>query len=154
MGSIRGKVLKGMVISTKMKRTIIIRRNYLHYVKKFHRFEKRHSNMPVHCSPAFDPKELPPLREEVPPLREAPLEHARALLPRLRPEGWRHCRRGSVQTAEQDGALQRPQGGEESDLRKSTQGLHALLSSGWVGSDGVHEDAQHGCGWSLEDGKK
>merc|ERR1712113_1289723 len=42
--SISGKVLKGMVISTKMKRTIIIRRNYLHYIKKFHRFEKRHSN--------------------------------------------------------------------------------------------------------------
>merc|ERR1712061_109948 len=28
--SIRGKILKGMVISTKMKRTVIIRRNYLH----------------------------------------------------------------------------------------------------------------------------
>merc|ERR1712186_319981 len=55
--SIRGKILKGMVISTKMKRTIIIRRNYLHYIKKFHRFEKRHSNMAVHCSPAFDAKE-------------------------------------------------------------------------------------------------
>merc|ERR1712032_1409732 len=55
--SIRGKILKGMVISTKMKRTIIIRRNYLHYIKKFNRFEKRHSNVSVHCSPAFDPKE-------------------------------------------------------------------------------------------------
>mmetsp|Transcript_26190 Transcript_26190/g.41916 ORF Transcript_26190/g.41916 Transcript_26190/m.41916 type:complete len:80 (-) Transcript_26190:135-374(-) len=37
-----------------MKRTIVIRRNYLHYIKKFHRFEKRHSNLPVHCSPAFE----------------------------------------------------------------------------------------------------
>uniref|UniRef100_A0A7S4SZ43 Small ribosomal subunit protein uS17 N-terminal domain-containing protein n=1 Tax=Alexandrium monilatum TaxID=311494 RepID=A0A7S4SZ43_9DINO len=55
--SIRGKIMKGMVISTKMKRTIIIRRNYLHYIKKFNRFEKRHSNLSVHCSPAFDPKE-------------------------------------------------------------------------------------------------
>ncbi|CAE8644828.1 unnamed protein product [Polarella glacialis] len=52
--SIRGKILKGMCISTKMKRTIVIRRNYLHYIKKFHRFEKRHSNLPVHCSPAFE----------------------------------------------------------------------------------------------------
>ena len=33
--SIRGAVLKGMCISTKMKRTIIIRRNYLHYIKCF-----------------------------------------------------------------------------------------------------------------------
>merc|ERR1712066_47620 len=55
--SIRGKILKGMVVSTKMKRTIIIRRNYLHYIKKFNRFEKRHSNMAVHCSPCFEPKE-------------------------------------------------------------------------------------------------
>eukprot|EP00416_Gambierdiscus_australes_P034685 CAMPEP_0171096312 /NCGR_PEP_ID=MMETSP0766_2-20121228/44251_1 /TAXON_ID=439317 /ORGANISM="Gambierdiscus australes, Strain CAWD 149" /LENGTH=180 /DNA_ID=CAMNT_0011555263 /DNA_START=68 /DNA_END=608 /DNA_ORIENTATION=- len=55
--SIRGKILKGMVISTKMKRTIIIRRNYLHYIKKFNRFEKRHSNIAVHCSPCFDAKE-------------------------------------------------------------------------------------------------
>eukprot|EP00931_Biecheleriopsis_adriatica_P068200 TRINITY_DN421_c0_g1_i11.p1 TRINITY_DN421_c0_g1~~TRINITY_DN421_c0_g1_i11.p1 ORF type:complete len:157 (-),score=46.12 TRINITY_DN421_c0_g1_i11:46-516(-) len=55
--SIRGAILKGMVISTKMKRTIVIRRNYLHYIKKFNRFEKRHSNLPVHCSPAFEPKE-------------------------------------------------------------------------------------------------
>merc|ERR1719159_733984 len=56
--SIRGKILKGMVISSgKMKRTIIIRRNYLHFIKKYHRFEKRHKNVAVHCSPAFDPKE-------------------------------------------------------------------------------------------------
>merc|ERR1712166_132738 len=55
--SIRGRILKGMVISTKMKRTITIRRNYLHYIKKFNRFEKRHKNVSVHCSPAFDVKE-------------------------------------------------------------------------------------------------
>ena len=56
--SIRGKVLKGMCISAgKMKNTIIIRRTYLHYIKKFNRFEKRHSNVAVHCSPAFEMKE-------------------------------------------------------------------------------------------------
>ena len=36
-----------------MKRTIIIRRDYLHYVTKYQRFEKRHKNFAVHCSPAF-----------------------------------------------------------------------------------------------------
>ncbi|CAG9326275.1 unnamed protein product [Blepharisma stoltei] len=51
--SIRGRILKGMVISTKMKHTIIIRRNYLHYIPKYKRFEKRHKNIPAHCSPAF-----------------------------------------------------------------------------------------------------
>lgn len=46
-------VNRGVVLSTKMKRTIIIRRDYLHYVKKYNRFEKRHNNFPVHVSPAF-----------------------------------------------------------------------------------------------------
>jgi ribosomal protein S17 len=46
-------VNRGVVLSTKMKRTIIIRRDYLHYVSKYNRFEKRHNNFSVHCSPAF-----------------------------------------------------------------------------------------------------
>jgi small subunit ribosomal protein S11e len=55
--SIRGRIIKGMVISTKMTRTVVIRRHYLHYIKKYNRFEKRHSNTAVHCSPAFEVKE-------------------------------------------------------------------------------------------------
>mmetsp|Transcript_237 Transcript_237/g.203 ORF Transcript_237/g.203 Transcript_237/m.203 type:complete len:156 (+) Transcript_237:74-541(+) len=55
--SIRGKIIKGVVVSTKMTRTIIIRRNYLHYISKYNRFEKRHQNTPVHISPAFRVKE-------------------------------------------------------------------------------------------------
>ncbi len=51
--SIRGRVFKGMVISTKMARTIILRRDYLHYIKKYNRYEKRHANIAAHCSPAF-----------------------------------------------------------------------------------------------------
>ena len=37
----------------KMNRTVVIRRDYLHYVKKYNRFEKRHKNMSVHLSPCF-----------------------------------------------------------------------------------------------------
>lgn len=55
--SIRGRILRGVVVSTKMKRTIIVRRDYLHYVPKYNRFEKRHKNIPAHCSPAFTVKE-------------------------------------------------------------------------------------------------
>jgi ribosomal protein S17 len=44
---------RGVVISTKMKRTIVLRRDYLHFIKKYNRFEKRHKNLPAHCSPAF-----------------------------------------------------------------------------------------------------
>jgi len=36
-----------------MNRTIIVRRDYLHYVRKYSRFEKRHKNIPAHCSPAY-----------------------------------------------------------------------------------------------------
>jgi small subunit ribosomal protein S11e len=55
--SIRGRILKGLVISTKMKRTVIVRRDYLHYIRKYRRYEKRHKNISAHCSPAFAVKE-------------------------------------------------------------------------------------------------
>ena len=51
--SIRGRILRGMVISTKMNRTIVVRRDYLHYIRKYNRYEKRHTNVHAHCSPAF-----------------------------------------------------------------------------------------------------
>ena len=51
--SIRGRIFKGVVLSTKMSRTVILRRDYLHYIKKYNRFEKRHHNLPAHLSPAF-----------------------------------------------------------------------------------------------------
>lgn len=45
--------MTGTVVSTKMHRTIIIRRDYLHYVPKYNRYEKRHKNVAAHVSPAF-----------------------------------------------------------------------------------------------------
>jgi small subunit ribosomal protein S11e len=51
--SIRGRMLTGVVVSTKMKRTIIIRREYLHYIPKYNRYEKRHKNVAAHLSPCF-----------------------------------------------------------------------------------------------------
>jgi len=51
--SIRGRILTGKVVSTKMTRSIVIRRDYLHYVPKYNRYEKRHKNLTVHVSPAF-----------------------------------------------------------------------------------------------------
>ena len=55
--SIRGKILRGVCTSTKMRRTIIIRRDYLQWIRKYKRFEKRHSKIPAHVSPAFHVKE-------------------------------------------------------------------------------------------------
>merc|ERR1711862_202154 len=55
--SIRGRILRGQVVSVKMNRTIIVRRDYLHYYPKYRRYEKRHKNIPAHLSPAFRVKE-------------------------------------------------------------------------------------------------
>mmetsp|Transcript_13107 Transcript_13107/g.26586 ORF Transcript_13107/g.26586 Transcript_13107/m.26586 type:complete len:154 (-) Transcript_13107:180-641(-) len=51
--SIRGRILRATVVSTKMRRTIVVRRDYLHWIRKYKRFEKRHRNIPAHCSPCF-----------------------------------------------------------------------------------------------------
>merc|ERR1711955_64066 len=51
--SIRGRILTGTIVKMKMQRTIVIRRDYLHFVKKYNRYEKRHRNMSVHLSPCF-----------------------------------------------------------------------------------------------------
>jgi small subunit ribosomal protein S11e len=51
--SIRGRILKGVVKAHRMKNTIVIRRDFLHYISKYNRFEKRHTNIAAHLSPAF-----------------------------------------------------------------------------------------------------
>ncbi|GAO51331.1 hypothetical protein G7K_5434-t2 [Saitoella complicata NRRL Y-17804] len=53
MVSIRGRILTGVVVSAKMHRTIIVRREYLHFIPKYQRYEKRHKNLAAHVSPAF-----------------------------------------------------------------------------------------------------
>lgn len=40
-----------------MHRTIVIRRDYLRFVKKYRRYEKRHKTVAAHASPAFVIKE-------------------------------------------------------------------------------------------------
>merc|ERR1712192_328500 len=51
--SIRGRILTGVVAKLKINRTAVIRRDYLHYVKKYNRFGKRHKNISVPLSPCF-----------------------------------------------------------------------------------------------------
>ncbi|KAJ0799816.1 putative ribosomal protein S17/S11 [Helianthus annuus] len=55
--SIRGRILAGTCHSAKMVRTIIVYQDYLHYVKKYQCYEKRHSNIPTHILPCFRVKE-------------------------------------------------------------------------------------------------
>ncbi len=55
--SIRGRVLEGTVISSKMEKTAVVRRDYLHYLPKFKRYERRHGHMAAHNPPCIDAKE-------------------------------------------------------------------------------------------------
>ena len=55
--SIRGRILTGVVKTHKMNRTLIMKLDYLHYIKKYQRYEKRHTNLPAHISPCFRVKE-------------------------------------------------------------------------------------------------
>jgi len=55
--SVRGRVLEGSVVSAKMDKTVIVKRDYLHYVPKFIRYERRHSRIASHNPPCIDAKE-------------------------------------------------------------------------------------------------
>ena len=53
---IRGQVLVGTVMSTKMKDSITVKREYMHYLQKYERFEKRSSQYSAHCPPCIKVK--------------------------------------------------------------------------------------------------
>jgi len=55
--SIRRRTLEGVVVSNKMEKTLIVRRDYLHYVPKFKRYERRRSHIPAHVPPCITVKE-------------------------------------------------------------------------------------------------
>jgi small subunit ribosomal protein S17 len=55
--SIRGRVLEGTVISSKMEKTAVVRRDYLHYIPKFKRYERRHGHIATHNPPCINAKE-------------------------------------------------------------------------------------------------
>lgn len=51
---VRGQTLEGVVVSTEMQRTAVIEREYLRYIQKYERFEKRTRRMNVHAPPCLD----------------------------------------------------------------------------------------------------
>ncbi len=54
---VRGRVLEGVVVSAKMDKTVVVKRDYLSHVPKFKRFERRHSTISSHIPPCIDAKE-------------------------------------------------------------------------------------------------
>ena len=53
---IRGKILEGIIVSDKMFETAIVESNYLHYVPKYERYERRRSKIAVHIPGCIDVK--------------------------------------------------------------------------------------------------
>lgn len=45
---VRGRILQGEVVSKGMTKTIVIRRNYNFYVKKYQRYERRNTKQAAH----------------------------------------------------------------------------------------------------------
>jgi small subunit ribosomal protein S17 len=45
---IRGKITKGIVVSKKSRNTAIIRQDYVQFVKKYQRYERRNSRLACH----------------------------------------------------------------------------------------------------------
>jgi len=55
--AIRGRVLDGIVVSSKMDKTVVVQREYLQFASKYVRYERRHSRIPSHIPPCLDVKE-------------------------------------------------------------------------------------------------
>ncbi|MFW9888357.1 MAG: 30S ribosomal protein S17 [Candidatus Thorarchaeota archaeon] len=52
--AVRGRVMEGIVTSTKMHRTIAFRQDYLSLIKKYSRYERRRSKKHAHLPPCID----------------------------------------------------------------------------------------------------
>ena len=49
--------MEGIVVSVKMDKTVVVRRDYLNYVPKLRRYERRHSHIFAHNAPCIGVKE-------------------------------------------------------------------------------------------------
>ena len=51
---VRGGLLEGKVVKARMKGTIVVEREYLIYVSKYMRYERRRSRLHAHLPPCID----------------------------------------------------------------------------------------------------
>ena len=54
---VRGRIINGTVISHKMQKACVVRRDFLFYVKKYKRYERRHGTYSSHNPPCIDARE-------------------------------------------------------------------------------------------------
>jgi len=50
---VRGQMLEGVVVSAKMQNTVVVERQYLRYIQKYERYEKRTHRLNVHAPPCL-----------------------------------------------------------------------------------------------------
>jgi small subunit ribosomal protein S17 len=55
--AVRGHIFEGTVASAKMDKTVVVKRDYLHYISKLMKYERRRSRIPSHNPPCIDAKE-------------------------------------------------------------------------------------------------
>ncbi|HUR68074.1 MAG TPA: 30S ribosomal protein S17 [Candidatus Thermoplasmatota archaeon] len=51
---VRGQIIDGQVVSTRMEKSARVQREYLRYVPKYERYEKRTSSYNVHAPPCLE----------------------------------------------------------------------------------------------------
>ena len=51
---VRGQIIDGKVVSAKMEHSVVVKREYLRYVPKYERYEKRTSRYAAHHPPCID----------------------------------------------------------------------------------------------------
>ena len=51
--SIRGKTLEGTITSLKMNKSAVVKREYLYYISKYKRYERRNSKLTIHIPPCI-----------------------------------------------------------------------------------------------------
>ncbi|MCS7096992.1 MAG: 30S ribosomal protein S17 [Candidatus Methanomethylicia archaeon] len=55
--SVRGRIIEGIVVSAKMKKNVVVQRDYLKYVSKYQRYERRRSKIHAYNPPCINAKE-------------------------------------------------------------------------------------------------
>lgn len=50
---VRGQALEGVVVSTRMQRTVVVERDHMQYIRKYERYERRTRRMLAHAPPCL-----------------------------------------------------------------------------------------------------
>lgn len=54
---VHGKILEGIVVSTRAQKTAVVERSYLHYIPKYERYERRHSRISAYSPECIEARE-------------------------------------------------------------------------------------------------